>query len=96
MNCPDCKKIIRVAEEERLDNGLTRYKCALCKAWSRDNKRKIALWWVAMFFLFLSFGAQHAELGFSHWPQSFCIAISIVLLVLSHKQKQLVTDGGNL
>jgi len=96
MNCPDCKKIIRVAEEERLDNGLTRYKCALCKAWSRDNKRKIALWWVAMVFLFLSFGAQHAELGFSHWLQSLCITISIVSLGLSYKQTQLIPYGDNL
>lgn len=95
MNCPNCKKILRVAEEEQLGKGLTRYNCALCKTWSRDNKRKIALWWGAMVFLFLSLAAQQVELGFSPWLQSLSITISVILLVLSHKQKQLVTDVGN-
>ena len=96
MNCPDCKKIIRVTEEEKLNNGLMRYKCELCKTWSKDNKKKIALWWIAIVFLFLSFGAQHAELGLGNWPQALCIAISIALLILSHKQKQLITASDNL
>ncbi len=49
-----------------------------------------------MVFLFLSFGAQHAELGLGNWPQALCITISITLLILSHKQKQLITDSDNL
>ena len=48
-----------------------------------------------MVFLFLSLAAQQVELGFSPWLQSLSITISIILLVLSHKQKQLVTDVGN-
>ena len=96
MNCPNCNKILRILEEERLNNRLARYKCARCKAWSKDNKKKVALWWVAMISLFLSFGGQYATLGFSHWLQSLFITISIVFLGLSYKQKKLVTDGDNL